>query len=320
MDADPSIRWSSLDGEGFEGLITMHGVLCAFLLSVAIQLQGATSYENQGRATFLGALAYHQDFRTFVHTVLNETKPEYRWNVPVSNGVTVDLEYELLTGIYQRLGTKSAPTSSGCRLNCLERDQGLATVVSYVYPDFPPKYTEGYLIHNPTHYKATTTSSYFAAAGSALLFSGLISNVVIYIAFVLSSPKEDKRAASEFKTKVLPVVFFAYAQLLGAIYSMGYAKSYSATHNSPFAMTDWYIHESFYVFMSFVPALGVTLPAVIFAVVKSSCINPVVKIKEDRNNSNDGEDKETIQIMNNFGSKQLLEALRKQNEFFAKHS
>jgi len=128
MDADPSIRWSSLDGEGFEGLITMHGVLCAFLLSVAIQLQGATSYENQGRATFLGALAYHQDFRTFVHTVLNETEPEYRWNVPVSNGVTVDLEYELLTGIYQRLGTKSAPTSSGCRLNCLERDQGLATV------------------------------------------------------------------------------------------------------------------------------------------------------------------------------------------------
>jgi len=288
-DADNLDRWKTLDVDEFDGLVTLHGVLCAFLLSIAIELQGTTSYANQGRATFLGALAYHQDFRTFVHTVLNQTQPEYQWNVPVSNGVTVDLEYELLTGIDQRLGSEFVLLQS-------IRDVGLTTVVSHVYPDFPPKYTEGYLIHNPTHYKATTISSYFAATGSALLFSGLISNVVIYIAFVLSSAREDKRAASKFKNNVLPVVFFAYAQLLGAIYSMGYAKSYSATHNSPFAASDWYIHEPFYAFMSFAPALGVTLPAVIFAVVKTSCnknrIDPVVKM-EDRNKSNDGEDEDT---------------------------
>ena len=44
-------------------------------------------------------------------------------------------------------------------------------------------------------------------------------------------------------------------------------------------------------------------------------INPVVKIEKDRpNKSDDGEDEETIQIMNNVGSKQLLDAMRKQNE------
>ena len=286
-------RWKNLDVDEFDGLVTLHGVLCAFLLSIAIELQGTTSYEHQGRATFLGALAYHQDFRTFVHTVLNETQPDYQWNVPVSNGVMVDLEYELLTGIDQRLGSEFV------LLNSI-RDVGLATVVTHVYPDFPPKYTEGYLIHNPTHYKATTTSSYFAAAGSALLFSGLISNVVIYIAFVLSSAKEDKRTASKFKNDVLPVVFFAYAQLIGAIYSMGYAKSYSATHNSPFAASDWYIHEPFYSVMSFVPALGVTLPAVIYAVARTSCsknrIDPVVqgvKTEDDRYKGDDGEDEDT---------------------------
>ena len=87
-------------------------------------------------------------------------------------------------------------------------------------------------------------------------------------------------------------------------------------------MTDWYIYEDFYAWMSFGPAFGVTLPVVIYAVlpehVKTSCknrINPVVKIEEDRpNKSDDGEDEETIQIMNNVGSKQLLEAMRKQNE------
>ena len=90
-DADNLDRWKTLDVDEFDGLVTLHGVLCAFLLSIAIELQGTTSYANQGRATFLGALAYHQDFRTFVHTVLNQTQPEYQWNVPVSNGVTVDL-------------------------------------------------------------------------------------------------------------------------------------------------------------------------------------------------------------------------------------
>jgi hypothetical protein len=84
-------------------------------------------------------------------------------------------------------------------------------------------------------------------------------------------------------------------------------------------MTDWYIYEDFYAWMSFGPAFGVTLPVVIYAVATTSCsknrINPVVKIEEDRpNKSDDGEDEQTIQIMNNVGSKQLLEAMRKQNQ------
>ena len=287
-----SNNWETMDMEEFDGLITLHGVLCAFLLSIAIELQTSTNYENQQRATFLGVLAYEKTFRDYVHMILSETMPNYQWNVTVSPGVKMDLEYELLHGISKRFESNPVP----CYLNCLERDIGLATVVTYIFPDFPSKYIEGYLIHNPTHYRATNTSSYFAAAGSALLFGGLVSNVIIYLAFVVSSAKEDPAVGKSFKKIVLWVVFFAYAQLLFSIYCMGYAKSYSSTHNSPFAAGDWYIHEVFFPCVAFLPAVGITLPAVIYAYFTSakkgrtvgqatteSTINKHTNTSDDRN-------------------------------------
>ena len=93
-----------------EGLITLHGVLCAFLLSVSLGVEISTGAEPMAKADFYGLIAKEQDFRLYVVSLLNETYgsegPPFGarpgWNVTVASGVTVDVLYELEVGIHSR--------------------------------------------------------------------------------------------------------------------------------------------------------------------------------------------------------------------------
>ena len=90
------------------------------------------------------------------------------------------------------------------------------------------------------------------------------------------------------------VVFFAYAQLLFSIYCMGYAKSYSSTQ---FAICDgdWYICEVFFPCVAFLPAVAITLPAVIYAYWESSRKSQAVTVPTNTPDDRNSIDSQQIQ-------------------------
>jgi len=94
-----------LNVDDFDALVTLHGILCAFLLSVAMQTQSDTAHTNMPYATFLAATCKQQGFRTFVHEVLNETG--FDFNIPIMAGVKLDTEYELLYGVQKEFPWQS---------------------------------------------------------------------------------------------------------------------------------------------------------------------------------------------------------------------
>ena len=69
---------NKLDTDEFDSLYQVHGVLCAFLLSVAIEIQDKVSYENTDYIRFVMSFAKNQGFRTLVHSHLNQS--DYNWN------------------------------------------------------------------------------------------------------------------------------------------------------------------------------------------------------------------------------------------------
>ena len=94
-----------LNVDDFDALVTLHGILCAFLLSVAMQTQSDIAHTNMPYATFLAATCKQQGFRTFVHEVLNETG--FDFNIPIMAGVKLDTEYELLYGVQKEFPWQS---------------------------------------------------------------------------------------------------------------------------------------------------------------------------------------------------------------------
>ena len=65
-----------MDTDEFDSLATLHGILCAFLLSISIGVQISLSAENTGYITFCAALAKQQGF---VHwSILISTRQN--WN------------------------------------------------------------------------------------------------------------------------------------------------------------------------------------------------------------------------------------------------
>ena len=264
-----------MDTDEFDSLATLHGILCAFLLSISIGVQISLSAENTGYITFCAALAKQQGFRTLVHSHLNKTELEYDWDFLVSPGVIVNGEYELLEGIVNRHPLQKIYPNSGDELKPLEKilktDINLRMLCVLLYDDFPQKYTSAYLIQNPNAYRIQYNSQ-LAATSTALLIAGLVSNVILYIGFLLSPSREEKTggAAVAFKTIGLPLLYFQYATLIAAIGAMSYASSFVLVYNTPFVAVEWDINFMYYTCMAYGPPILLSLPITMCAWYRSA--------------------------------------------------
>ena len=255
---DKSAKAASPEGlsmDDFDALVTLHGLLCAFLVSVAMATQSSVTHPNMPYATFLSVTCKQQGFRNFIHEVLNETG--FNFNVPVMAGVKLDLEHELLYGVLKRFPWQSPPelhhisTGRGDdTLPSLLEYEPLRIMVPLLYPVFPQEYTEAYLIKNEKAYRPQKQGSiaYVSATATSLLISGLCTNVVLYIALLVSPAKEDEtgKAARAFESIALPIIYVQYFSLVIAIGCMSYAGSYVLCFNTPFAKSSLSVNYWFY--------------------------------------------------------------------------
>ena len=88
----------------------------------------------------------------------------------------------------------------------------LRLMIPLLYPHFPPEYTEAYLIKNPKAYRPQKQGSlgYVAATSTSLLISGLCTNVMIYVALLLSPAREDESGKAAAAFKMIALVRFSF--------------------------------------------------------------------------------------------------------------
>ena len=189
--------------------------------------------------------------------MLNETG--FNFNIPISPGIKLDVEFELLHGVQERFPWQSSsPHVSTGRsddmIPGLLEYEPLRLMVPLLYPEFPSQYTEAYLIKNPDAYRPQKQGSlaYVSATATAILVSGLCTNVMIYVAFLASPASEDEsgKAAKAFQFIALPIVYFQYFSLVIAIGCMSYAGGYILCYNTPFAKQSNLVNYWFYSLMS----------------------------------------------------------------------
>jgi hypothetical protein len=266
---------NKLDTDEFDSLYQVHGVLCAFLLSVAIEIQDKVSYENTDYIRFVMSFAKNQGFRTLVHSHLNQS--DYNWNFLISPGVTINGEYELLEGILSRHPNQQG---QGIAFNNPEKldkilfeDKTLRILCPLIYPDFPSKYTTAYMLQNPEAGRLRMVST-LASTAVAFLIGGLLANVIVYNAFLLSPVKEDKtdeqKAGVAFKSIGLKLSVYLYGTLVIAMVCMTYTSSYVMVYSTPFSEDEFGINFVYYTLMAYMPPICVILPLSIYAFKKSS--------------------------------------------------
>ena len=228
----------------FESLITLHGILCAFLLSIALSVQEKTTISALGFTSFMGPLAKHQEFRTYVHEIMD--KQGYEWNVTVSPNVVLDVQHELLTGISERIDNCEISSDAGAfaSYNCVtltetSQDKKLMQVAALLYPHFPNEHTTVFLLENEFAYKPYV--SMFSAGSCALLIGGLLGNLFMYMAFLLSDAREDRTgiASKDFISYAKCCVLLQYCTLAVSIILMIAASNYYLANESPFAKDEY---------------------------------------------------------------------------------
>ena len=202
-----------------ESLLTLHGVLCAFLVSISLGIELGVTPSALTRADFYGGLARHQDFREWVVYVIdrknNETPGGFEWNVTVAPGLTVDFKHELLHGIGNRWPKEQWFT------NAYYGDVLISHATSVLYPEMDTRFMETFFLDKGPNERDSTRGEQWAAASSALLFSGLIANVILYLSWVLSPSAEGEdvtgRALTQWKAVGMPMIYLNYVLLLLAI-------------------------------------------------------------------------------------------------------
>ena len=241
--ADEYIKNDELDS-----LITVHGVLCAFLLSVASTIEQQLSPHAMYRANFYGLLAKDQEFRQWIYDSLhNSASPAAQaalMNVNVSSAVTLDVTYELLEGIQSRF-----PQGVRHSINEFFGDAAIASIATLILdtndesgnPIFPPWRLNTFVLQRPPEIETYITSDNgvrYASIASCLFFSGLMANIFIYLSMLLSPVTEDKEGnARRAWTMIgLPLVSFNYLALLTGVALMLIGNGYEKGLNTPFPL------------------------------------------------------------------------------------
>lgn len=98
--------------EDVESLLTLHGVLCAFLVSLSIGFEANLAAASTERMNFFGALAKEPSFREWIVNVVDNKYNQshetgalsmpFAWNLTVAPGIWVDLKQEMLHGFLAR--------------------------------------------------------------------------------------------------------------------------------------------------------------------------------------------------------------------------
>ena len=145
-----------------ESLLTLHGVLCAFLVSLSIGFEANLAAASTERMNFFGALAKEPSFREWIVYVVDNkynqshetgapSRP-FAWNLTVASGIWVDLKQEMLHGFLARqLASNLECANDGCKLNDIVwlDDPWLSTATSALYPEMDMQFMETWFLHNP---------------------------------------------------------------------------------------------------------------------------------------------------------------------------
>ena len=266
---------SSVSSDEFDALAQLHGVLCAFLLSISIGVQYSVTADALQFTTFMGALGKHQGFRSYAHHLLNRSG--YDFDLVVGVDETMDMEYELLHGFQERWPWQQPEacwhdngclTTSSNVLPKLLTDNTFNIMLPVLFEDFPQKYTLVYLNKHPKAYRVMY-NSLLSALATAFLIAGLICNVTTYVTYLLSPANKSMKADAAFKRIGLPLLMFQYFMLVVSVTLMSYAGSYVLSFNTPFAKEELWINFYYYSFAAYSPPLFIVLPGSILAYHKS---------------------------------------------------
>ena len=214
---------------GIESLITLHGVLCAFLVSIALGNEPLVAPAAFHRANFYGALAKEQGFRDWIYEMSCPSGCS-SWNVTVAPNVTVNVKYELQAGFAERL-----PGREGYLGPAYFNDPWLDIVTALLFPTIDYKYVETWFLANPDAYRCNANGVVFGASASMLFFTGLLANIAIYVSFVIS-PHDDQHPEgfARWKRIGLPVIGLNYLVLVMAICLMFSGSLYINLYNDPY--------------------------------------------------------------------------------------
>ena len=284
----------------FDRLQTTYGVICAFLLAMAMSAQENTTYANLHFVTFSAALYKQQGFRTFVHQVLNNTPGGYNFTFPIGPDEWFDTEYELLTGVITQFPWQldRPHASSGYwhdKIPDLIVYEPLRLLPTLLYPDWDSRYTEAYLLSHPDAYRPGKQGSisYVAASATSMLIGGLCTNIMIYVAYLLSPAKDENKSASRaFQQIALPITYYNYATLVVSVGCFSYANAYKMGWETPFQYFESYVTGYWSAGVSYAVPLLICLPLSIIAYHRSVKANKIKKDGEKQSvkaNKKDGE-------------------------------
>jgi len=243
----------SLTASEYDSLAQMHGVVCAFLLSISIELQHLVTPQALPYTTFMGACRA-QGFRGYMHNVLNKTN--YDFTLPIDVGESIDMEYELLHGFQKRWEAQPPKIMQEFLL-----DDKFAAMVPVLFEDFPQKYTYAYVNLHPGTYRPSYPG-YLAAAATGLLIAGLLGNMALYVSFLFSAADQGERAAQKFEQIGVPAIMVLFAMSMVSLICMSIAGSYSLSFESPFAREDAVLHIPFANCVTYIPAIILTVLAI----------------------------------------------------------
>ena len=145
-----------------ESLLTLHGVLCAFLVSVSIGFEASLAPASTERMNFFGALAKEPSFREWIVYIIDNKYNQshevgalsmpFEWNLTVAPGISVDLKHEMLHGILARQRASNLEcVNNGCGLNEAIglKDPWLSMASSALFPEMDMQFMETWFLHNP---------------------------------------------------------------------------------------------------------------------------------------------------------------------------
>ena len=146
-----------------ESLLTLHGVLCAFLVSLSIGFEANLAPASTERMNFFGALAKEPSFREWIVYIVDNKYNQshetgalsmpFGWNLTVAPNVTVDLKHEMLHGFLARQRDKNLEcVNDGCTLPdivSIVKDPWLSTATSVLFPEMDMQFMETWFLHNP---------------------------------------------------------------------------------------------------------------------------------------------------------------------------
>ena len=246
---------SSLTASEFDSLAQIHGVVCAFLLSISIEIQHSVTPNALVYTTFMGACRA-QGFRDYMHSVLNKT--DYDFTLPIDVGESIDMAYELQHGLQERWEALPSPPKI---MQEFLIDDKFAAMVPVLFEDFPQKYTSAYVSLHPEIYRPRFPG-YVAATATGLLIAGLLGNMALYIAFLFSAADQGESAAQKFEKIGVPAIMLLFALSMISLICMSIAGSYSLSFESPFAREDAVLHIPFANCITYIPALFLLVLAI----------------------------------------------------------